>query len=953
MQVKKIKTGGSNSVLSADPPIIFIQFTMEGRMKAKKMTFGGLFGILLIVALLISCGDGTPTLLPLIQAPIGNEVMQPPAKPPSKYLGTPGLLGTLPWIHDFIDKIKIKFIPCHYFGLGSPDCNPLSNGNKNQETRVKMPGYFMFEGQVTNGQYAACEESGVCTPLQTSDQGPCSRYRNSNFADMPVVCVNWYQANTFCQWAEGKLPSQAQWEAGTCGSDGKPKPSGNLREWLNDWYQPGIQKISLFNPSGPLEGKLKLVSGGGVNDPAFAPDTTHEDVGFRCVPTPTEYAPFCPSQITELCSDPNIPTSEKPCTPGTQETGGGKTSINSFGCPANGQVSIVFDTNGGGNSGYAVVVGDQKYPCVPYTGPDLIKCSIPEQHMGSTISLTVCGGGGGQTVPTPIPASDTQNASGGIILASLAKSDPLNVRLMIIHNCPAGYIWQDTQNPATGANGACVRDPNADCPQGWFMSALLNCQPTNDQSCPPGTKMNRDAGGCVPDKDCPDGYLLTERKTCEPEQNDRKLCPAGYYFDKTVQCCQPIRGNNYKCDANHYFDPNYKRCMPIDGNGCGFNFISDCYGRCLRNPYQDPQSPRDGQCPGNLTFAAANICNTPPNGANDEKPDPLRMVLPGDTRTADGFVVVGDSGHDCGQGATFLAAANGCVSRDKNGCPYAYHFSDSAKYCIPDYGPGSYCPLGTKFQSRLGCCAPIPGYDGSRCPQDGQTAAAANLDTSDPLQVYRLTIYDPLQGACDPGTSQDGQTPQCPPGYPSTNNQPCTFDEGTAALMMTANGKQIPTFTALNCPPGYWDQQKQTCSYKPPECPGTNEYFDYILGFCVHLNSDCCQLGQSFSALLKRCAPDRVNPSPEGKCADGYEMVDGRCLLIGRSEGGQCTTISVNVPTCFGPCKVGQTYNKATGQCEKPKQDQCANVNCGNYSMNNCPGNCCKVDSSTYRCVKK
>ena len=917
------------------------------------MTFGGLFSILLIIALLISC-DKEPTLPPVINAPVGGDVSLSPGKPPSKFLGTPSLLGTLPWIHDFIDKIKIKFIPCHYFDLGNPDCNPLSNGNKNQETRVKMPGYFMFEGQVTNGQYAACEESGVCTPPQTSDQGPCSRYRNNNFAEMPVVCVNWFQANNFCQWVEGKLPSQAQWEAGICGSDGKPKPSGSLREWLNDWYQPGIQEISLFNPSGPLEGKLRLVSGGGVNDPAFAPDTTHEDVGFRCVPTPTEYAPFCPSQITELCSNPNIPTGEQPCTPGTQETGGGKTSINSFGCPANGQVSIVFDTNGGGNSGYAVVVGDQKYPCVPYTSPDLIKCSIPEQHMGSMISLTVCGGREGQTVPTPIPASDTQNASGGIILASLTKSDPLNVRQMIIHNCPAGYIWQDTPNPATGANGACVRDPNLDCPKGWFLSALLDCQPRSGDSCPPGTKWNPNLGGCVPDKDCPDGYVLTEKKTCEPKQNDRKLCPAGYYFDKTVQCCQPIRGNNYNCDENHYLDPNYNRCMPIDGNGCGFNFISDCYGRCLRNPYQDPQSPGDGQCPGNLTFAAADTCNTPPNGYNNDQPDPLKLRRPGDTLQADGLVITEpdpNNPNNCGQGATFVAAFDNCVNRDGNQCPYGYFFSENLKRCIPDNGPGSGCPQGTTYQPRLGCCVPTPGYDGSRCPQDQQTATAAGVDTSDPLQVFSLSIYDPQQGACDPGATQDGQTPQCPPGYFSTNNQPCTFDQGAAAFMMMANGNQPPTYDAINCPPGYWDQQKQTCNYQPPQC-GTNEYFDFYLGFCVHLLPNCCQLGQSYSALLKRCAPDLYlgEPPKDGSpCVDGYEIYDGQCMLIGRSQGDQCVTIRVNVPTCFGPCKVGLTYNKATGQCEKP----CANVSCGGYSPGNCPSNCCMVDRKNNACVSK
>lgn len=860
-------------------------------MKENKMTLRVVLSIAMIFMLFLT--TAVECKAKPIAPNISQQIVANPNKPPTKVLGTPGLLGTVPWwIHDFIDKLKIKFFPCQNFELGNPGCNPVSGGN-NKPTLVKMPGFFMFESLVTNAEYAACEEAGVCTPPGTSDSGPCSQYRNKNFADMPVVCVNWFQANNFCKWAEASLPTAAQWEEGTCG-----KP-GNVREWMNDWYSASPQKIGLFDPSGPSEGKLKLVRGVSSENAGFAPDSPHGDVGFRCAPETPEYAPFCPRQVTPLCSDPNAPSSDQPCTTAIQK-GGGKTSISNFGCPADGRVSITFNSNGGGNTGFNAMVNGQVFTCTPSSEGDTFVCTGPQQRMGSMVDITVCGGGATMptlvptlvpsgTQPTPVPAGGSSKGGG--------------------QNCPPGFIWQPPAVPAIAgiAAGNCVLDKTTDCPNGWFLSALLNCQPRDEKSCPPGTQWDAKLRGCVPIKDCPEGFILTEKKTCEPRQNDRKLCPAGYFYNKDIECCQPIRGDNLQCDANHYFDPNYKRCMPKDGNGCGFNFVYDCFGRCVGQPYQNPQSAGDGRCPGNLTFAAPNVCNTPSGGYDDSKPDPNRLKRPGDVLTAEGLITSGDN-KNCGSGATFAAAFNTCISRDENKCPYGYHFDAEKKSCVPDNGPGSGCPDNYAFEPKLGCCAPIPGFDASRCPEDSKSAAGAKIDTSDPKQVFGITNFNPMQGNCGPLISGNGQPPQCPPGYLATNAALCTFNQNPNSNL--------------------------------PGC-GPDEYFDKYLGYCVHLQPDCCPLGESFSAFFGKCAPDVGNPPRDGRiCADGYELADGECLLIGRENGGQCVRISVNVPTCYGPCKVGYAYNPVTKRCEKP--NPCLNVDCRKcMSTKSCPPGCC------------
>ena len=71
--------------------------------------------------------------------------------------------------------------------------------------RVVVKPFKMAKSPVTFKQYRACVEAGACTPSSCRD----SRFMGD---DQPVICVNWYQARAFSEWAGGRLPSEAEWE---------------------------------------------------------------------------------------------------------------------------------------------------------------------------------------------------------------------------------------------------------------------------------------------------------------------------------------------------------------------------------------------------------------------------------------------------------------------------------------------------------------------------------------------------------------------------------------------------------------------------------------------------------------------------------------------------------------------------------------------------------------------
>jgi formylglycine-generating enzyme len=135
---------------------------------------------------------------------------------------------------DITDPEKMVQLPGGLFWQG---CNYGTGIGQDDECFTKEVPYhqtqidefFMDTYEVTVAQYRACVNAGVCSDEEVS-YDPSMNICNYGYSDRenhPINCVVWAEAQTYCAWAQKRLPTEAEWEKAARGTDGRKYPWGN------------------------------------------------------------------------------------------------------------------------------------------------------------------------------------------------------------------------------------------------------------------------------------------------------------------------------------------------------------------------------------------------------------------------------------------------------------------------------------------------------------------------------------------------------------------------------------------------------------------------------------------------------------------------------------------------------------------------------------------------------
>ncbi len=482
------------------------------------------------------------TSVPVTSAPVTAPPTAAPTTVPLDLTGPPMQVGSS---YLYFDGTLLVAVPGGPFIMGH-------GGSDDPEHTVTLSDFWIYSTKVTNREFQQCVAMGKCTPPDLQDNLGYSDFERQSD---PVVGVTWAQGEAYCEYANGQLPTEAQWEKAARGPDGYIYPwgnglpaanllnfnnnigstsnvinyppgksyydaldmEGNVYEWVYDWYDP------LYYHSGPAQDPLGPTAGvGGQRSVRSAgyrsngdqiqasarfhrlPRDHARDLGFRCVvKDPFDFAPMC--QLTALIGG-NLN--------GSSGSSGGtcqmnlNVSVNYSGCGSSTTATITFDDSSnpdpnanitGTSSCTSISPGNHyaKYSCG----------SIPS----SGFSVGIDSKCPSASPPTPTCPAHYKLTGGACVWDGSGTAG---------QQCPAGAQYDSTNQccasvPGTGANFPA-------CPAGTFfqnVNGMNECEPSAG------------IGGVAP------ASASVDQQTCPKTTGGGPSCPSGQ-----TQVC-----NNYGC----------------------------------------------------------------------------------------------------------------------------------------------------------------------------------------------------------------------------------------------------------------------------------------------------------------------------------------------------------------------------------------------------------------------